>query len=322
MDAARVSVIICAFTFDRLSSTVVAARSAVGQDPAPLEVIVVIDHNDELADRLARELPDLTVVTSHEPQGLSGARNAGIAASRGDVLVFLDDDAVPQPGWLAGLLAPFSDPRVAIVGGRAIPEWEGDAPGWFPPEFLWVVGCSYRGQATTGPVRNPIGCSMAVRRSALESVDGFDPAVGRFGRVPLGADETDLSLRIRAADPDAQVVMAEASIVRHHVPRSRQRPGYFLRRCFYEGISKAQVADISGSGALDTERAYVRRALPSGFLAAGLDAVRGPARLAALGRAAAIVGGLAVTVAGYGYGRLAMLLPGGTRRARTSGAPG
>lgn len=303
MHPAPASVIICAYTFDRYDLTVASARGALAQVPPPAEVVVVVDHNEELRERLAAALPDVTVTINQAERGLSGARNSGTAASTAPILVFLDDDAEPEPGWMAALLAPFVDTTVAIAGGRAVPAWEGRPPGWFPPEFLWVVGCSFRGQITTGPVRNPIGCSMAIRRSALEAVGGFSLTVGRIGRVPLGADETELAIRIAAHDPGTRVVIASDSVVRHHVPRDRQRFGYFVRRCFYEGISKAYVVRLSGAP-LRTERSYVLNALPRGVLSALVASVRGPSRGAALGRAFAIAIGLGATSAGYVYGRL------------------
>src|SRR5262249_31385540 len=148
-----------------------AVASAVAQKPAPLEVVLVIDHNDDLlAKARAQFLYDerVVVVANAQQQGLSGARNTGVAKARGDVVAFLDDDAVARWGWLAWLTeASAAAGGVFGTGGVALPRWETGKPDWFPEDFLWVVGCSYVGLPTEpAPIRNPIGANMAFRRMA------------------------------------------------------------------------------------------------------------------------------------------------------------
>ncbi len=305
MKSGSMSVIVCAYTWDRLELTLACLDGVAAQTHAAAEVIVVVDHNPELKAELTRVRPDVTVIANGGRRGLSSARNAGIAASTGPIVAFLDDDAVPESGWLAALEAPFDDSRVAVTGGHAEPDWAGGrAPGWLPPEFLWVVGCSFRGQVTDGDARNPIGCSMAFRRSALELAGPFDPDVGRLGAIPLGCEETEICLRLRRADPTARIVMTSDSVVRHHVPAARQTLRYFLRRGFYEGVSKAVIRSLAGSGATSTELIYATRTLPSGMLRALGRVVAGRDRRGALGQLVAIPLVLAVTIIGFGYGTI------------------
>ena len=298
------SVVVCAYTLDRLALTERCLTATLAQDPPPDEVILVADHNDELARELRSRLPGVDVVANTGPRGLSGARNTGIGRATGDIVAFIDDDAEPRPGWLAGLTAAFADPAVMVVGGRATAVWESGQPGWFPDEFLWVVGCSYRGQPESGPVRNPLGCNMAFRREVFESVGGFDTAVGRLGSLPVGAEETELCLRIRRSFPGSSIVLVADAEVHHAVPASRARAGYFIRRCFYEGISKAIVREISAGDALGTERAYVVRILTSGIARRARSLLRLDRPAASLGGIVAIVGGTVIAAAGYAYGRV------------------
>lgn len=254
------TVIICTYTDARLPllhATIEAVRT---QDPPCDQLLLVVDHNAALAIALREHAPEAVVVENEESRGLSGARNTGIRAATGDVVVFLDDDAVPRPGWLRGLLAPFDDPSVAGVGGRAEPAWEaGERPDWMPEELDWVVGCSFRGQAG-GDVRNPIGCSMAFRSSVFERVGGFVSELGRVGTIPLGCEETELGLRVN--EDGGRIVLAEDSVVDHFVPRQRSSMKYVLRRCYAEGISKSVVRRLasqhaSSGSALGPERRYV-----------------------------------------------------------------
>jgi hypothetical protein len=175
------------------------------------------------------------------------------------------------------------------VGGAVVPVWEAERPRWLPEEFLWVVGCSYRGlPARPSPVRNLIGCNMSFRRAAILEAGGFADGLGRVGTRPLGCEETDLCIRIGRSRPDQIILYDPAIAVRHTVARERGTVRYFLARCHAEGRSKAQVARRRGSGAaLASERAYLARTLPSGVRGGGLA------------RAGAMVAGVAAAGAGY-----------------------
>ena len=297
------SVVICCYTDARWDDLGDAVRAARALDPPADEVVVVVDHNPPLGERLRALFPDLAVVDNAGERGLSGARNAGIAASRGDLLVFLDDDAVADPGLLGHLAWQAARPGVLGAGARILPAWRGARPVWFPDEFLWVVGCTYAG-LRPGPVRNLIGAAMAVRRTVFGSVGGFEEALGRTRTgLPLGCEETELCIRARAADPAGRFVYEPEAVCHHRVVPDRATWRYLVRRCFAEGLSKAHLATLAGAApAMSTERAYALRTLPRGVLrglAAGLAG-----DLSGFGRAGAIGLGFAVTASGYALGRL------------------
>src|ERR1035438_2188159 len=126
------SVIICAYTMDRWDALVDAVQSCVRQTMKPTEIILVIDHNDQLLDRAKLEFKDALVVANRSTKGLSGARNTGVATSAGDVIAFLDDDAYAEPEWLEKLTRPMSDPNVVGAGGWIVPHWESSPAPWFP----------------------------------------------------------------------------------------------------------------------------------------------------------------------------------------------
>jgi GT2 family glycosyltransferase len=296
----RVTVVICAYTERRWSQVQAAVDSVLRQQTPPDQVVLVIDHNPALLQRTREAYPRLTVVANSGPRGLSGARNTGVSQAHGVVIAFLDDDAVAEPDWLARMLVHYDDPRVLAVGGSAAPDGPDARPRWFPPEFDWVVGCSFIGQPSqAAPVRNLIGCNMSFRRSALDEAGRFDPALGRVGGVPVGCEETELCIRLRQRRPDGVVLYEPAARVRHHVSDDRWTWTYFRHRCFSEGRSKAVVARLVGSDAgLSTEREYSRRVLPRG-VRRGLLEVRAGRDLSGLLRSAAIVAGLAITATGY-----------------------
>ncbi len=302
MGDVSVSVLICAHTMDRLDDLRAAVDSVRVQSRPADELLVVIDHNEDLlaaASEICAGRPGETVVMNDGPKGLSGARNCGTELATSTVVAYLDDDATAETDWLKHLLDPFVDPSVAAVGGWAIPNWDSEAPEWFPAEFNWVIGCSHRGLPTErADVRNVIGCNMAFRRSAVVDSGGFEVGLGRTASRPLGCEETELCIRIRQADPSARVVLEPAARIHHRVPAARGTWRYFFDRCRAEGNSKAYVVGLVGADdGLDSERDYVRKILPGAFVRSlgRLPSERGDA----LGRATAIVGGLAATAGGF-----------------------
>jgi glucosyl-dolichyl phosphate glucuronosyltransferase len=303
MYARDISVVICAYTEDRWDQVCAAIDSVRAQSLPSNDVIVVVDHNRSLFERLAATVQgagDVRVAENREAKGLSGARNTGSALARGEIVAFLDDDAVAHPDWLKFLTDAYADPSVAGVGGLTVPDWQRARPAWMPEEFYWVVGSSYLGMPPSGaPVRNLLGANMSFRREVFDLVDGFRTGIGRTsGKRPLGCEETEFCIRLGQRAPGSLLVMENRAVVSHFVPDSRCTFSYFLARCYAEGISKAQVtASVGSADGLASERSYVTRTLPAGVAKGVADVFRG--RASGLARAGAIVAGLGMTTLGF-----------------------
>lgn len=296
-----VSVVICAYTEERWDDTLRAVASVQSQEPAPHQVILVVDHNPKLQTRLAARLPDVCVVPNGFCRGLSGARNAGVALATGDIVAFLDDDAIAKPGWLAAMIRPYADPEVIGVSGRTELGWATRRPEWWPSEFDWVVGGTYTGREP-GTVRNVHGGNASFRRE-LFTIGGFASDIGRstHSRRPLGCDDTEFCIRARKAWPQGLFVYDDRAIIVHRVPLARQRFSYFRSRCFAEGLSKAQVTKSVGFKAgLITEFRYTAVTLPTGVLRGFRRGAHGD--WAGLLSAGAIIVGLFYTALGYSLG--------------------
>jgi GT2 family glycosyltransferase len=300
----RTSVVICAYTERRWDDIVAAVASVRAQTRPPARTILVVDHNPRLLERAQAAFPGLRVVPNTGWQGLSDARNTGVSHAIGDVVAFLDDDARAEPDWLECLASRYSNPSVVGVGGAATPVWPGQRPRWLPPEFDWVVGCSFVGMPNVStPVRNLIGANMSFRRDVFGTVGGFTDGLGRVGSRPLGCEETELGIRLRQWRPGAQLVYEPAAVVRHRVSADRTAWRYFCSRCYAEGFSKAIVSRLVGvRDALETERRYARSVLPRAIVR-GLDPRRHD-RPAGIASAGAIVAGLGLFAVGYLRGRL------------------
>jgi len=298
------SVIVCAYTEKRWDILVQAIESLVRQEPPPDEIIIVIDHNPALFARTQARFPEQVVIENTQTQGLSGARNTGVEASRGRYIAFLDDDAVADPRWLATLVDRCKAPQALGAGSKIDPLWMEPAPRWFPPEFNWIIGCSYQGMpTTTTPVRNPFGCSMCIRREVFATVGNFQIGIGRVGTIPLGCEETELCIRARQHFTGATFVYEPSVAVHHQVTPNRTTWSYFFRRCYAEGLSKYLISQLVGAkDGLESERGYVLRTLPAGIWR-GLRRALFRLDLSGLASAFAIVAGVGVTGIGFLIGR-------------------
>lgn len=274
-------------------------RSLLAGERVPEEILLVVDQNPALEASVARWLPERVRLLRTERQGNSEARNVGVRAATEDVVAFVDDDARVEPGWLQALMGHFEGSHEAIgAGGAVLPDWGTDR-AWLPDELLWTVGCTYRGhREDPGPLRNPIGCNMAFRRSELLQVGSFATEFGKRGNARVICDDTEVGLRVARILGPGRIQYVPEARVRHFVPATRIGWRALVRRCVTEGLSKARLQRLYPESALSAERWYVLNLLTKSvprLLAAGL--VKRDRRLV-LG-AGAIVVSLAVTGAAF-----------------------
>ncbi len=300
--------IVCAYSLERWSVLCEAIDSLRDQREKPLEIILVIDHNPELLDRARASFEDVEVIANAGLRGSSEAKNSAVEIARGEVLAFIDDDAIAAPDWLERMLLPYRDIGVIGTCGAPVPRWEvGKEPGWFPEEFLWTVGCAYRGlPEEPSPVRNPIGAAMSFRSEVFDRLGGFHTGLGPNMETPSphgGGEDTEFGIRAQRVFPGGSLIHVPDAQVVHHVPRQRTTFAYFRRRCWLEGRAKALLgATVDDSVSLSSERAYVASVLPRGVLRGlriGLGGERDGAR-----RAGSIALGLSFTVAGWMWERI------------------
>ncbi|MCE5278149.1 MAG: glycosyltransferase family A protein [Planctomycetaceae bacterium] len=234
-----ISVVIC--TFNRAPLLRQAVESFLAQEAMQAldYELIVVDNNsrDDTAKVIEPFMSDPHVRYVLEPQqGLSHARNRGIAESKGDIVAFLDDDVLLDRHWLRNLDTSFNETRADIIGGRADLLLDGPAPVWMGPKFeIWLS------RVDLGPVRKPVtsgifGLNLAFRKAALEEIGGFSPAMGRTGKT-LFAGEEDAAIRAVLArggtviyDPDVKV---------QHISGSRANWRYFRRSAFDRGRQSA-----------------------------------------------------------------------------------
>jgi len=297
----KVTVIICAYTMERFGDTVEAIDSVIAQNLKPHELIVAVDHDKELFQRLKSELPnDMKIVLNEGIRGLSETRNVGIRAASGNLVAFIDDDAISEESWLENLTKPFYDPMVVAVGGRSVPLWlNGKRPYWFPEELDWIIGCTYKGLPLDGNmIRNVPGCNMAFRKTAFDKAGFFRSEIGGLKRTPRGGEEADFCLRIKQKIPKALIIYEENATIHHKVPSWRLNFKYLFQRSYNEGFYKRMVEKLSPTllqRSLSTEDSYIRYL----FFTSIPERLRRFYKKGELQKVGAILACVAATILGY-----------------------
>jgi hypothetical protein len=284
-----------------------AVESVHAQTPRPAQVVVAVDHNEELLVRARRELAGVTVIPNALVPGASGNRNTGITHTDTPLVALLDDDAQARPGWLAHLTEPFVDDDVIGSGGAVVPAWERPRPRWFPDELLWAIAATSDTRSVPGTVRNVWSASMALCRAAFDAAGGFHIGFGtRDHRT--GMEDTELCLRMSRVAGGRWVYVPDA-VVDHAVPVERTTVRYLVARCYREGQGKIKMARVVGGTALlDVERNYLRATMSRAVAGGFGRALRGRGLVHAT-RAAVLFAGVAAALAGGAAGALARRVP-------------
>jgi len=252
------SVILC--TRDRPDevSECVAACTAHGVLADGGEIVVV----DNGVAPLEIELPGVRVV--REPiAGLSRARNAGARVAANDLLVYLDDDARPAPGWIESLRDAFCDPRVVIAGGPIYPLWPAERPAGWPAAGLesFFGGLSLGDADFEFPGRAEVyGGNWGVRRAILDAVGGFDVQFGAGEGGSLGGEEFMAATHVHRLGLGAGRYVTAAG-VGHRIEADKVDEGYMALRAFRNGVETVRYEGSPTDIAIDTrdERQLAQR---------------------------------------------------------------
>jgi len=263
-----VSAVVCTHSLDNYPNLVEAVDSLLAQTHREMEVIVAVDGNAELYERaLAHYSGNKAVKTVllKENVGVSGARNAGIKAAKGDIIAFIDDDATAEKGWIENLLSTYREYDAAAVGGKILPVWLGGKPDYLPEELYWLAGITHEGFAEEKvvEVRNTFGPNMSFKREVFQKAGMFNENLGfaKKGTSYIQAEEPEFALRMRR-ELGKGVIYNPKAVVYHKIPSAKVKVGLLLKRAFYQGYSKALLRKLNisaDSGA--TEKSYLKALL-------------------------------------------------------------
>lgn len=195
--------------------------------------VIVIDNNSsdatkDTCEAFVRRRPERFHYVYEKRQGKSQALNTGIRAAQGDVLVFTDDDCVPDAQWLRSITGEFvSDCSLHVLGGRVELYCDDDKPVTIRTSRERIAFSS-----SSQLFSLIAGCNMAIRRGVFESVGGFDPALGPGTRM---AAAEDVELLYRAFTCGFKIVYSPDVLVYHNHGRRTDAQVQALRRDYVVG---------------------------------------------------------------------------------------
>jgi glycosyltransferase involved in cell wall biosynthesis len=246
-----ISVVIC--TYNPNEKTLARALDSILSQDLNREEweLLLIDNNSTEPVRMLDSVARRQVRVEFEGrQGLSAARHCGLKNSRGDVIVYVDDDNVLENDYLRNVKAIFSAPGIGIVSGTIIPEYEKKPADWFS-EFESMLAIrrptSERPYLTNIPFFSehfPIGAGMAVRREIIENyyialANGSAYIAGRVGAQLSSAEDIDLDFY---AISEGFFVGTVGSLkMKHIIPAARLKLDYLSRLASASTISSAEV---------------------------------------------------------------------------------
>ena len=240
----KISVIIC--TYNR-SDYISKALNSLAQQTFPVdhyEIIIVnnnsTDETDALCKSFLQEHPHLNCFYFIEKQqGLSYARNRGIAESSGDILVFMDDDAQADKNYLQEICRFFENtPDAEACGGRIYPDYESKRPDWMSSFLLPLTSTVDMGDKIKvfKGAKYPVGANMAFKKEVFQKHGLFNTDLGRKGTNLDGSEEKDIFLKIKK--DKKQIYYLPFAIVKHQVPDKRLTYDFFKRQAL--GIGKSE----------------------------------------------------------------------------------
>jgi glycosyltransferase involved in cell wall biosynthesis len=260
------TILIC--TFNRaadLATTLDSiARMRVPADVA-WEVLVVDNNSDDATRQVVTErIASFPVVLRYlfeAKQGKSTALNSGIAQAAGRIIVFTDDDVRVPQNWLEAAVRPLlDDPTIDYTGGPVRPIWGGARPRWLDEtgNLGGTIAVKDHGPAPfvfEDRRKTPLGVNMAVRRTLIDAIGGFNAAFGRTGQSLLGQEQAEFFYRSRRAG--SRGLYVPAMVLDHQVPSARLTKSYFRRWWYWKGVSHARLHRLHGETELGLRLASV-----------------------------------------------------------------
>lgn len=257
----KASVVICTYSMERYDCFSETVNSVLDQTYEPLEIIIVVDGNETVLGHVKGDFGDCENIVIHcndKNRGISYSRTKGAEIARGDVVVFIDDDAVAEDDWVAELIRVYEETDAIAVGGHVAPDWVTEKPDFFPEEFYWLVGCDERGFGEhMEELRNTYGSNISFKRDVFLSVGGYDENTGRKGDRHIQAHEAPVCIRMHNEYGKGVIYNTDA-VVHHKLFDYRGSFRWLVFRSFWQGYSK-RIMDLLLPEAKGDKNKYLKQ---------------------------------------------------------------
>lgn len=261
----KVSVILTSYDKERYADLKESIKSILDQSYKEFEVIVIVEQNDFIYDKLQNEFEDskLKPKLINENMNLAEARNRGVNLSNGDLIVFTDDDIIADKDWLSELVFSYEDNNVSGVGGYCDPIWcEGAKSFMIPEEYYWLVGATHNIHPKEGLVRNTFGCNIGFNRKAFLRVGGMNSDLGKDHGSKLQGEETEVSSRI-FRETGERIYYNPRAKISHKVYAKQTSIKYLLSRAFWQGVTKNVMSNLV-EDSINEEKSFLKKLFTKG----------------------------------------------------------
>lgn len=253
-----ISIIICTYLNQRYPDFSEAINSLLTQNYKNTEIIVVVDGNRELYEKISKNKSKYIdkIILNDRNLGLSESRNRGMEEANGAVIAFFDDDAVADGNWLEEIVRMYQEGGAIAVGGKLLPKWITGKPKFLPEEYYWLIGATHKGfPEEITEVRNTFGSNISFKADVIKALNGFRGEMGVKGKGLLQGEETELCDRMRNEFGKGVIYNPEA-VVYHKVFPERLKIKFLLKRAFWQGYSKRMMKELGYS--IDEESDFAR----------------------------------------------------------------
>ena len=239
--------IICTYNRAKYIGALLESIAANDLSKSEYEILLVdnncTDNTRAICEAFTKAHQDVNFRYVTEPeQGLSAARNKGIKEAKGDVIVYIDDDALVDVHYLRDYAEWFAaHPETMACGGPIEPLYETEEPAWMAPytKALLTAWMDYGDKVREYPKgRYPGGGNAAYRKEVFDKVGLFNTALGRKGGNLMGSEEKDIFDKMHASG--MQVLYLPGPVLHHCIPQAKLEKDYFDRLTLQIGISERQ----------------------------------------------------------------------------------
>ena len=242
------TIIICTYNREKYIRPLLESLAANTLDKAQYEIVLVdnncTDNTQTVCKQFAADHTDVAFRYVVEPeQGLSAAKNKGLQEAGGDIVVYIDDDALVDTHYLKDYADWFAaHPETMAAGGPILPMYEaGEEPTWMTPytKALLTAWMDYGDKVREYPKgRYPGGGNSAFRKEVFERVGLYNTALGRKGGNLMASEEKDIFAKMHKLG--MQVLYLPWPVLHHSIPPHKLQQDYFDRLTLQMGISERQ----------------------------------------------------------------------------------
>ena len=260
-----ITLIICTYNREKYIGPLLDSIAKNDYPTTDYEIVLVdnncTDNTRGVCEQFATEHPEIAFRYVTEPeQGLSAARNKGIKEAKGDIVIYVDDDALVDADYIRIYAEHFAaSPETMAAGGPIEPLYETEEPNWMSPytKALLTAWMNYGDKVREYPNgRYPGGGNAAYRKEVFDRVGLFNTELGRKGNLLLASEEKDIFDKMKALG--MKVLYLPTPVLHHCIPQAKLEEDYFNRLTLQIGRSERMRTRAISKGK------YLKRLLSEG----------------------------------------------------------